>query len=241
MNVEKGFSITSQEKERQDLRLFMIVKPDGGRYLAELEQTLNERQTFITDVYTIQDWERVARSIYKKQLQNSSRSFCVGFESHVWLCQYLFGNHGLLLLLDTEAKNLSFNSQTQAVHEARDSFRSKFSASNDIFAMAVNLDRLSGWSFRGSGKKKGYLGISQPNSFDPLFDEEKSKGRWFNNYFKYIHAPQNSEELSYQFQALVELGIFRKENEIDIEEWEMLKYMHCLVPPSKYIKPNIIG
>jgi len=112
MNIEKEFSITSKEKEDQGLRLFTIVKPDGGRYLTELEQTLNERQIFITDVYAIQDWEKISRSIYKEQLQDSSRSFRVGFESHVWLCQYLFGNQGLLLLLNAEATNLSFNSQT---------------------------------------------------------------------------------------------------------------------------------
>lgn len=236
--VKNKKDIELEVKEKQNLRLFMIVKPDGGRYLTELEQILNEKQIFITDVYAIQNWERIARSIYRKQLQNSSRCFCVGFETHIWLCQYLFGNQALLLLLDTKIADLDFDSQVQIVYQARNNFRNKFSASNDIFTVAVNLDKLQGSSFRGSGKKRGYLGVSRPNSFDP-FIEGGSEGRWYRNYFKYIHVPESSEELSHQLQSLVELNVLKEENKIEREEWEVLKYMHCLVPPNEYKKPNI--
>lgn len=236
MTLENEGAITFQEREGQRARLFIIVKPDGGRYLNEIEQTLNEGRVFITDVYAISDWEKVARSIYQTQLQDASRSFRVGFESHVWLCQYLFGNQALLLLLNAQAVGPSCNLQAKAVYEARTNFRGKFSAaSNGTIAIAVNLDKFEKDSFRGSGKKKGHLGISQPGSFDPLFDGI-SRGRWYGNYFKYMHAPENSKELSFQFQALASLDIMTEENKVDREEWEILKQIHCLLPPSKYIR-----
>lgn len=238
MSPERELPKTTQERENPGPRLFVIVKPDGSRYLSELEQTLNERGLFVSNVYFVQDWETTARTIYERQLQTSSRSFCVGFESHIWLCRYLFGNQALLLLFDTEAAGLSLDSQAQALYEARNCFRSKFSASDDTFVIAVNLDKFPGEAFRGSGKKKGHLGISQPNSFTPLIERE-SRGRWYGNYFKYIHAPENFDELCFQFKALTELGILKEENRIEKEEWEKLKFMHCLTPPSRYRKSDI--
>ncbi len=235
MSAESESSITRQEREGFNERLFMVVKPDGGRYLAEIDQTLKERKIVVTDVYAVTDWERTARSIYQRQLQNAPRSFRVGFESHVWLCQYLFGNQALLLLLDAQTVDSNWESQVKAVFEARNGFRDKFpAASNGTIAIAINLDKFGRDSFRGSGKKKGHLGISQPGSFDPLFDGI-SRGRWYGNYFKYLHAPGDPEELSFQFQALTDLGIMTEENKVDRREWEVLKRIHCLVPPSKYI------
>jgi len=184
----------------------------------------------------VTDWEKIARLIYQKQLQDAPRSFLVGFESHVWLCQYLFGNQALLLLLNAQAISPNWNLQVKAVYETRNGFRDRFpAASNGTIAIAVNLDKFEGDSFRGSGKKKGNLGISQPGSFDPLFDGI-SRGRWYGNYFKYVHAPENPEELSLQFQALAGLGIMTEENKVAKEEWGILKQIHCLVPPSKYVR-----
>jgi hypothetical protein len=236
MTTEYAHKNTPKEKEAKGERLFMLVKPDGGRYLTEIEQTLNERNIFIADVYAVSDWERIARAMYQKQLQESSRSFRIGFDSHVWLCRYLFGNDALLLLLNAQATITDWNLQVKAVYEARNGFRNKYSASsNGTIAIAINLNKLEGNSFRGSGIKKGHLGISQPNSFDPLFDGI-SKGRWDGNNFKYVHAPENFEELTYQYQALSRLDVMSEENRIDKEEWEILKQMHCLVPPSKFVR-----
>lgn len=238
MNTERGFSGVPERRESPNLNLFVVVKPDGGRYLKELEETLNENHISVIDVYCIDDWEKVARSIYKKQLETSSRSFYVGFESHIWLCQYLFGNQGLLLLLDPSGENFSLESKIQVVHEARENFRSKFFASNDIFTIAVNLDKFDSEAFRGSEKRRGILGTFHSNSIDPLVGND-SEGTWYRNYFKYIHTPENVDELSFQFKKLMDLGIFKEENRIEKEEWEMLKYLHCLTPPSKYIRSSI--
>lgn len=232
MTIEGGLKI-SERKEYPDLRLFVVVKPDGSRYLKELEETLIEKHISITGVYCINDWEKVARSIYKRQLETSSRSFCVGFESHIWLCQYLFGNQGLLLLLDPGGENLGLESKAQALHEARESFRSKFFASNDVFTIAVNLDKFDSEAFKGSDKIRGTLGTFHSGSIDPLVGSD-SDGVWYCNYFKYIHAPENIDELNFQFKELVSLGILKEENRVDKEEWDMLKYQRCVIPPSKY-------
>lgn len=217
---------------------FIVVKPDGGRYLKELDDTLKENGITINEVYFIENWEEVARSIYQKQLDGTSRSFYVGFESHVWLCQYLFGNNGLLLTLGINDQNSGFEAKTQTVHETRESFRKKFPASNGIFTIAVNLEKFDGDRFTGSGKKKGVLGV-QSDTLEPLIEGE-SEGVWYRNYFKYIHAPENTEELIFQHNKLVELNIMSEQNKISKDEWELLKYLRCVVPPSKYKSPENI-
>lgn len=189
MTIERENEI---DKERivTNPNSFIIVKPDGGRYLKELDDTIKENGIIIDEIYFIEDWENVARSIYQRQLDSTSKSFCVGFESHVWLCQYLFGNNGLLLILDINDQNAGLETETQTVHETRESFRAKFPASNGMFTIAVNLEKFEGDRFVGSGKKKGILGVMQSELLEPLI-EDGSEGVWYRNYFKYIHAPEN--------------------------------------------------
>lgn len=236
MNAERNLKVP-ERRESLNMDLFVVIKPDGGRYLKELEETLNENRLSIISVYCIEDWEKTARSMYKKQLETSSRSFCVGFESHIWLCQYLFGNQGLLLLLDSSGKNFSLESKVQILYESRENFRSKFFASNNIFTIAVNLDKFDNEAFKGSEKRRGILGTYYSSSIDPLINGD-SEGTWYRNYFKYIHAPENVNELNFQFKTLSDLGILKEENRIEKEEWEMLKYLRCVIPPSKYIRTN---
>jgi len=221
------------ERIGQNPDLFVVVKPDGGRYLKELDSTLSENKIIIKEVYFIEDWEKVARSIYQKQLDSASRSFYVGFESHIWLCQYLFGNNGLLLILDTSDRQAGLKAKTQTVYDARESFRKKFPASNGTFTIAVNLEKLDSDRFSGSGKKKGILGVVQPESTEPLI-EDGSEGVWYRNYFKYIHAPENAEELKFQYSKLIDLDIMTEQNRISKDELELLKFLRCLTPPSRY-------
>lgn len=230
-NINEGKEIIGQVPN-----LFMVVKPDGGRYLKELDDTLKESDLSIKEVFFIENWEEVARSIYQKQLETTTRSFYVGFETHIWLCQYLFGNNGLLLILDMVNKASPIDDQTQTVHETREAFRKKFPASNGMFTIAVNLEKFEGDRFSGSGKKKGVLGV-QSDVLEPLIDGE-SEGTWYRNYFKYIHAPENTEELIFQYQKLVDLNIVSEQNKISRDEWEMLKFLRCVVPPSKYKTPE---
>ncbi len=232
MGIYKEIDL-GNERVVQGPDLFVVVKPDGGRYLKELDATLSENNVLIKDVYFIEDWEKVARSIYQKQLDSASRSFYVGFESHIWLCQYLFGNNGLLLTLDTGDLETDLKAKTQIVHDARESFRKKFFASNGTFTIAVNLEKLDGDRFSGSGKVKGILGVVQPEATEPLI-EDGSEGVWYRNYFKYIHAPESVEELEFQYSKLLGLDIMNEQNRISKNEWELLKFIRCLTPPSRY-------
>ena len=109
---------------------------------------------------------------------------------------------------------------------------------NGIFTIAVNLEKFDGDRFTGSGKKKGVLGV-QSDTLEPLIEGE-SEGVWYRNYFKYIHAPENTEELIFQHNKLVELNIMSEQNKISKDEWELLKYLRCVVPPSKYKSPENI-
>lgn len=232
MNIEKEVDI-GNEREISKPDIFIVVKPDGGRYLREIEETLSENQIHIKSIYYIEDWEGASRSMYQKQLEAASSSFNIVFNNHIWLNQYLFGNQGLLLMLDSDIERFDLDKRTKAVHETRESFRRKFSASNDIFAVAVNLEKLKGSTFVDSQKKHGVLGVMQPDSLDPLMGNA-SEGTWYRAYFSYFHAPESKEELVFQYQKLINLRVITKENEVAKNEWELLKQIRCINPPSRF-------
>ena len=101
MRIENSlFTEEKQEFLKYQPRPFIIIKPDGSHYLPEITQTLEENRIQITEVFFIKDWEAAARAIYEPQLKASSQDFNVGFETHIWLTKYLFGNCALLLLVN---------------------------------------------------------------------------------------------------------------------------------------------
>lgn len=213
---------------------FIMVKPDGARYLLELEQVLLEHKISIRCVYYVSDWERAARSLYEPELQSCGREFCASFESHVWLTRYLFGNQSLVLTLDIRNDNQDIRELARIVHEIKDYFRSRVPESRDgTFLIALNLDRLSGDFYQGIGTK-GVLGILSSEGFFTPLSEDGSIGSWEYHYFKYIHAPDGAEELMRQWRVLVQLGIVFDENRISKQEWELLKTLRCLVPPNRH-------
>jgi hypothetical protein len=215
----------------QDVKAFILVKPDGARYLNELESTLEEKHMHIERVYFVADWEKTSRALYKPQLQACSREFLVGFEAHVWLNRHLFGNHSLILVLETNFEDLE--TSARAVREVRDYFRSKIPHSRDgTFMIALNLNRLDGDVFQGAGIT-GNLGVLSANGVFTTLGDNYS-GRWDDHYFKHIHAPDDLAALIREWKVLLELGIISDDNYVSRQEWNLLKLLRCLTPPSKY-------
>lgn len=216
------------------IRPYTIVKPDGIRYLQELEQTLQENRINITSIFSIRDWEAIARVIYEPQLRSSDRAFNVGFETHLWLTQHLFGNRGLLLILEVQENTKTIAEQALFVHKVRNLFRDKLSESiKGTFVIAVNLDRLHGEVYTGAGRP-GQLGVlDQDSFFMPLIDVH-SNGRWDDHYFKYIHTPDGLAELEYEWGVLIKQGIITKESKISRREWGLLKILRSSIPPGEY-------
>lgn len=215
-------------------RPFLMVKPDGGRYLAELEQTLLESRLRISEVFYVSDWEPVARALYEPQLQSCDRAFYVAFEAHVWLNRYLFGNRALVLILETLDNEQDLDTLARAVHQARDHFRSTVAESrNGTFIVAINLDRLPGEAYQGAGRV-GVLGVqASETSFTPLIE---CVGRWDDYYFKYVHSPDGSAtSLTREWEVLVRLSVIAPDNRISLHEWKLLKFLRCMIPPSEYV------
>lgn len=221
---------------RERVKPYMIVKPEGARFLNELEQTLNDNGLQIITVFSAPNWGNLARKLYEPQLLSSDLAFNVGFETHLWLVQYLFGNQALILILDIKDIKGSIDTQVQFVKDVRNYFRTKLAETNDnTFIIAVNLDRLPGEAYIGTGVT-GQLGVLNSNSpFSPLA-ETNFEGRWDNHFFKYIHAPDDVNALIYEWAVLKELEVLSTKNKISRKEWEILKFIRSLVPPSKYPK-----
>lgn len=216
------------------IRPYTIVKPDGIRYLQELEQTLQENRINITSIFSIKDWGVTARAIYEPQLRSSDRAFNVGFETHLWLTQHLFGNRGLLLILEVQKDIKTLAEQVSFVYRVRNLFRDKLSESiKGTFVIAVNLDRLHGEVYTGAGKP-GQLGVLNQGSFFVPLVEVNSNGRWDDHYFKYIHTPDSLVELEYEWGALVKQEVITREGKIPRREWGLLKILRSSMPPGEY-------
>lgn len=213
---------------------YLIIKPDGARHLKEIEQTLNENDIYIDEVFGISDWGTIARALYRPQLRSRGAAFFFGFETHIWLCQYLFGNQALLLTLEVKRSKLfTLKSQTQFIFKIRNQFRRKFNASNNgTFVIMVNLNQLSNKHYLHVGRK-GKLGILNSKGRFVSLNKCNFTDRWDNHFFKYIHTPGNLGELIQEWQTLIKQGVITGKNRVTKQEWKLLKFLRCLTPPSK--------
>jgi len=213
---------------------FLMVKPDGIRYLTELERALLERGLVIKEIYHVHDWATAARAIYEPQLLSCGREFYVDFEVHVWLNCFLFGNRALVFVLEATNEEKDLDLLAHIVREARDYFRDLIPESrNGTFVIAVNLDKLAESAYQGAGKE-GVLGILTPSGFSPLNGFASVAGRWSVYYFKYVHAPDNSKELAREWNILLRLGIISGKNNISPQDFQSLKLAYCSIPPTKF-------
>jgi len=215
--------------------LYFMAKPECSKYLVELEETLNENNFPIKQIYKVRNWEALSREMYNPQLLSSSEDFVLGFEGHVWLIKHLFGNRGLILILEDEIQkgDLSLKDKLQRLYDTKQKFRTKISESlNGTLVFNVNLDRLNGSQFNKGGNI-GHLGTFNNGAFTSFSDQHF--GRWDYLYLKYVHSPDvDIGTLEYEWSTLLRNNILAPENRIERREWELMKKLKTHVPPNEY-------
>lgn len=214
--------------------LYVAAKPECSKCLSELEKTLVKNNLPIKDVYKIKDWESLAREMYGPQILSSNEAFNTGFEGHIWLVQHLFGNRGLILVLEERTiSDPCLKERLDKIYKAKQEFRNNVSYSLDGTLMFnINLNKLDPKKFKNGGSK-GQLGTFDNGRFTSFIDG--SFGRWDYFYLKYIHSPNiDLEILKYEWNVLLRRGIISPENKIESREWELMKKLKTFIPPSEY-------
>lgn len=212
--------------------VYLMPKPECAPHLTYLDNLIHQSPLKITGVYEVKDWENTARRIYAPQLEVGSATFNQGFEEHVWLLKYMFGNRTVVLILNSEQEDL----QTKLLEatKLKTTFReSRLGAEDYSFITMLNLDKIPDLNPDGL---KGELGVKANKHFS-IFGTNQFRGTWDYVFFKYVHSPDPElEHLYRELQVLTELGILDQENQLPLKEWDCMKKLKTLMPISELKK-----
>ena len=212
--------------ERVNIQLYIMAKPECNRFLDGLEAVLDSFGLWRDKVYRVNDWEQAARAIYEPQLEVSHNCSREGFESHIWVNKHLFGNNALVMTLENSVEE-SLEQGLKRVHTAKEYFRRMMKGCYDnTFFVCINTEQID--SLKGIGES-GSLGCMNER-FVPFCD----CGTWDYVFFKYVHSPDPQVLcLEYEWKTMCELGIFRPENVISMDSYELMKRLKTLIPPGE--------
>ena len=170
--------------------------------------------------FFVQNWEDVAKNIYKKCIQDRDELFEKEFLCHIWLNKYLFGNFAIVFLLSKDG--YFDNRLLDAILNLKKKIRSRFDASkNGTFIVALDMEKINLSSTR---VPKGRL-IIQHDRESSIFDQSISQeGRFNSFFFQYVHCPNvNYEDAKQELDILKKMGVLSIENMISIDEWNTMK------------------
>jgi len=212
--------------------LYVMPKPECGKFLTQLEECLNNNNFFIKKIYAVKDWETVARSIYLPKLGGENKNFVLGFESHAWVLKNLFGNRALVLKVDKD-ENSSLDNKLRELYNAKESFRDKMiGGEGRTYVVCINTDRIQ--ELRAKGKK-GILGVDYHGKFKTF--NKNYNGSWDYVYFKYVHCPDPSLKLlKREWAILNDTGIISPLNLVNFKDWNLMKKTGSMIPFSEVSK-----
>lgn len=211
-------------------KAFVIVKPDGIRFLRLLEDVIIQKGYLTEAVYFIHDWGLVAKNIYRQDWLKR-RSKPAELEAKLWLTRHLFGNNGLVVVITGVNSKKNDKSFIRYGDEVKKSFR-KLSCDNinDSVIIAISLDSLKFIQIQEhyiAGKSE----FSSPR-YKHLNQIVTEPGYWSRCRFTHIHAPDPLiMNVSREWDLLNELGITADENLISTQQWEFMKTYRCPILP----------
>ncbi|MEG0995134.1 MAG: radical SAM protein, partial [Bacilli bacterium] len=99
---------------------YLLLKPDSRTYINEIEKTIYQNDFEIKEIYQISDFISYASHFYKDK---SSEYFEV-VKRHLINTAYLFGNQGLIFILD---KDCSYEQLVEETNKLKQLIRNEFS------------------------------------------------------------------------------------------------------------------
>ena len=177
-------------------KMFLVVKPDGMRYLDIIRRELKKSNFSIVSEIPCHDWAMLAHRMYERRLEQETEEFRSNFEIHVWLQEHLFGPEAVVLVFYGR-----FSTLVDGVHRVfvfRDQVRQNLYQKGDnrmVFLVKVDAfvegDQASGlW---------GRLAIMKEQNIETIYAQSH---KWDEHLFKYVHAPDSLEEFVFQKNVL---------------------------------------
>lgn len=203
-----------------------MVKPSGSIYLQEIENTIKKNSFEISERYYIDDWKTVAEKIYYKNFTDKTVDKTESYEDflvHAWVNNTLYGNSGILLLLN-DLTTSTISQSVRRVFDTKLQIRNLHKETRDgTCLMIVNLKKLN--IPLPAHKKNGKIVLldekQQIKPFDSLTNDV---GRWKGYFLHFVHCPDPTEDdFNIEMNILSKSGVLKKENLIPPENWEILK------------------
>ncbi|HIP71962.1 MAG TPA: hypothetical protein EYH05_11285, partial [Anaerolineae bacterium] len=128
----------------QKTNIFLIVKPECSLYVNLLESAIVEHDLKISEIYSISNWLPIARKIYEHRIASEPPSFHTGFEGHLWLSSFFFGDEALAMTLTSKYDdNTDLLSIAKRANVVKANFRDKLPHTRDgRIIMFMNLKEI---------------------------------------------------------------------------------------------------
>lgn len=218
-------------------KAFVIVQPDGIRFLKTLEDVIIQKELSIEMVYFIHDWGLVAKNIYRPDWIRR-RTKPTELESKLWLTRYFFGNNGLAVVIKGPDIKGNDNCIIKYGDEIKKGFR-KLSCDNinSSVIIAINLESLK-FLQTPEHSRGGKSEFCSPR-YKFLNQIVTEPGYWNRCRFTHIHAPDPFiENVKREWDILIELGVISDKNLISNHQWEFMKTYRCPILPSQLKQEN---
>lgn len=97
------------------------------------------------------------------------------------------------------------------------------------FLVSLDLSKVPELGIQG---QEGILGTGNNGSYQPF--DQKYEGSWDYVFFKYVHSPD--PELRFlvrEWNLLRTMGVISPQNLISFDDWEAMKFLKTMTPPSE--------
>ena len=208
----------------------LIVKPDGFRFLEEINREILAYGFSIISKHHVFSWDEMFKMLNKDIMKKRPKLFRDEVEAHIWLLKYLFGNYAQVWVLKKD--DLKDEELLNEITRFKDTFRSKYDASrNGTFMIIADMRKLN---FNPTDIKLGYLGTCSSKDFRKIDKFISQKGKFDSFYLKYIHSPDPIlSDAEREIGILKNSGIISDETIISEKEWSKMIYFNRLINYSK--------
>ena len=76
---------------------YFLIKPDGIRYLKEIDEIINSKKFDRMIYFAVNDWEKVQKDLYEEHYKK--KDFADSYQAFVEAEKNLFGNRGIVILV----------------------------------------------------------------------------------------------------------------------------------------------
>lgn len=219
-------------KTEKRLYSYFIIKPDGIRFVEEINKELNDNFNCVK-YFKIDDFSTIIKKLYFRHYQKKGLAFASSFNQYLQASNDLYGNKAILAIV-TDVNNENGEEFRQKVYDIKMKLRAELGMHN-IRILSNNPE-------------------VKPNNYVRILDEDgnelkqrsfKEKGNYRINDLNVIHSPDSDTQSTVEeLKILLDSNIMKEENiisEKSLQELLRFKTIQGFQVDKNEIKPNISG